>query len=1407
MKQPDYFKLVQKEAISLWDKLEADPRLAGPWHQLFKQVQSPRHVLSELLQNADDANATEAKVEICNGEFLFSHNGDDFVEDQFRSLCNFGFSNKRVLHTIGFRGVGFKSTFSIGDEVKLLTPTLSTAFHRKRFSEPVWINVPHDFPTRTEIHVLIKDERRKVELEKNFLEWLASPVSLLFFRTIRRLQINGKEARWVPSGAGPINNSTWMTLSGDPERKFLLIKSEEKDFPEEALQEVKDERLVLGEEITLPPCRVEIVLGAEGRLFVVLPTGVNTKLPFASNAPFIQDPARVKIKDPEISPTNRWLLGRIGELASYSVLDWLNNETIPPVDRCTSYNLWPDVDRDDTTLEGTCAKTVELEFERITQTRACLLSETGKAELTKQCVTVSPELITVWPAEQVSAFFDAQNRPLLYSSISSENQRKLINWQYVDEIDKSQIIRIIEEKHLPKPETWRQLMILWAFLAEDVTRYYGGHKGVRIVPVQGQDILYAASEVKRLGEKQLLQSDDDWIFLSKYLLVQNPNWTRFLTEQRLNLQKKLDGINNASEKAKQVVDNILSLAELASKVLNALNLAEAADVGKVMEQVTARFFSQKSVQIPECIRLAHIAAKLNAPVTANFQYVAKDNCCHLASNNVVADLASDLDLFTDKDWYQKHVLHEDYFKPSKSCTDTEWQQWVRSERSQLQTFIPINNTSQRIWGRDALRNRLRERGFDKELDFGYKTNNFVFYDYDFDSIHWKVWVDAAKSDGNLWAHIMERLLNQTQRWSKAMSSLAYQVATTGTYRLVTQETILSAWIIKFRNLPCMLDTWGNPHQPAELLRRTPDTEALLGAEPFIMAEIDNEASRPLLQALGVRDTPTGPERLIERIKVLSRASSPPLQEIFKWYQSLDRMVHRCSTEQFQSIKIAFERDKLVLTESGDSTGWARSQEAFLSADESDVPGAAVVHSLVRHLMLWQKLGVAQKPTADLAISWLKSLPSDKVLTSDEARRVRALLPRYPERIWNECQHWLDLDGRWTPVDNLKYARTMKSLVSYAHLFPVVKHNTADLHDLTEEFCRQPPFCHIPRLADNIEEHFKEPLGRLPDAQNRPWIQTLGEGLSRIIMPNDGITNQIRKLGNRLQNTDWQVTDILETVPYLEGNPVGTARAMPALWKETTLYVARQSPAKIAKAVPEELGKLFPDDDIKSAITLCYDRPPDFIAEYLAENFKLQPIEKTDETDAGEAADLPDSGHLPDGGKTSNYSTSPPSGESQNVGGPVGDSEEKDILTGDEGELEPEPAKPPKLPKPPKPSLIELFARKKGFSKHDADRFVYQDGSWLTKANGSIYHWEWRSHSGDVLQYYWVKDHCLEKEPLQIDAAAWSLCEKYPELYSVVLVNPQEEPVEISGQNLINMRKEGKLEVYPAAYRLVYKDEH
>ena len=299
-------------------------------------------------------------MRITDNIFIFEHDGENFSEEHFASLCRFGYSNKRALHTIGFRGIGFKSTFSLGDSVELITPTLSVAFDRKRFTEPRWLDAGATSGGKTQIRVAIRDEHRRKEVEKNFEEWLRSPVSLLFFRNIRTLRIQDEEVSWQCLGPGPVAASEWMALSGSNEDRHLLLRSSAEKFPADALTEIREERmLAMDEQTDFPPCQIEIVLGIKGRLFVVLPTGVETALPFACNAPFIQDPARLKIKDPETSPTNRWLLDRAGRLAANGMLEWLRRTDLAPAERAQAYAIFPDVDRDDSSLQGVCGAMVE----------------------------------------------------------------------------------------------------------------------------------------------------------------------------------------------------------------------------------------------------------------------------------------------------------------------------------------------------------------------------------------------------------------------------------------------------------------------------------------------------------------------------------------------------------------------------------------------------------------------------------------------------------------------------------------------------------------------------------------------------------------------------------------------------------------------------------------------------------------------------------------------------------------------------------------------------------------------------------------------------------------------------------------------------------------------------------------
>lgn len=1402
--RPAFFEPIRQRAAQLWDRLEQDPELAGPWHQLFKQVQSPRHILSELLQNADDAGATEASVRIEDNAFVFEHDGEDFKEDHFASLCRFGYSNKRALHTIGFRGIGFKSTFSLGDAVELTTPSLSVVFHQRRFTEPAWLDTSTNSNGVTRVRVVIGDDHRRREVEKNLQEWLQSPVSLLFFKHIRCLRIEDHELHWDSLGPGPIQDTEWMALNGNADESYLLARSGDRIFPEEALAEIRQERLIGADGFTdFPPCKVEIVLGAKGRLYVVLPTGVETALPFACNAPFIQDPARLKIKDPEISPTNRWLLECIGELAASVMLRWLNQPGASVADRSGAYALLPDVDRKDNSLNGVCATTVEETVDKEIDEASYVLTQAGTLTKYGKSVAIPDELFEIWPEDKVAEYFDTEGRPALCRHVTQIHRTKLDHWGSVETITKVNVLAVLQTTSLPKPNSWRKLLVLWSFVAPGLIGYRFNPlpRKLRIVPVHGKDTLFAADEIVRLGEKRLLQSDADWEFLASHLLVLNQNWPRFLAEQRREAEANQD-------------DAWESNVEVAQALLKAAGLEDASDVSKVVEQVASSFFKQSPVQIDDCVQLAHIACKLGASVGESFRFVTKDRHVRSSNHAVVFDPEGNLEALLPEAWCAAHVLHEAYANKSESCSSEEWVNWIDSGRAILSSFIPIASQTKSLFGRSQILAELARRGFSGTPYFPYVTNHYRIEDWDFAEDLWRHWKSLSVSDDCLWGKLMNRILGQSETlWSKAKSARVIQVATTGNTRAITSDPLLPEWIIKFRELTCLPDTRGFNRKPSDLLRRTPETESLIDVEPFVHGRFDTESNRPLLDLLGVRNVPTGPERLLDRLRALSKADNPPIHEVEKWYRRLDQMADACSTEMFANIKQALRDEKLILTS---DSQWAMGTSVFLVADEEDVPGAAVIRDSVADLALWRKIGIAERPTADLAIEWLKALPPEHALSAEDLRRTRALLARHPLRIWHECDCWLNLTGEWVPTETLRYALTMRTLVPWSHLHQWVKQATADFHRLAAEITETPPFSEITPLAAKIEDHFELERIKLGHTEDKPWVAQVGIELARIELDDEDDQARVRQLGADLAASRWQEVTELEIVPYIDGKPAGTSRDADVVWMDRVIYVKALSNARLARLVPDRLGKIFVRPDIVAAFSYCYGRSAADVTEYMEENFTLADRELLPTKVEIQSTEIVEEVNLPPDSKVVIPGEHPldsldidavKPGEA--IPEPADEAEIDTDLDDFPPESEPPDVAPPKPrphPKVDKPSLIERFAQNLGYKKSGEDRYVRADGSWLAKFAGETFPWVCGNSAGEILCRYWIKDHCLELEPLQIDAAIWGMVEKFPQTYAFLLSDTQGKATEIRGEQLNIMRNSGQLKLHPATYRLVYEHE-
>lgn len=1398
---PSYFEDIRRNAARRWEQLEGDPELAGPWHLLFKQVQSPRHVLSELLQNADDAGATEASVTISDQYFVFEHDGEDFAEEHFASICRFAYSNKRALHTIGFRGVGFKSTFSLGDEVELFTPSLCIGFHRGRFTEPKWLDKREDTRGRTRVRVRISDSRRQQEVERNLEEWVASPVSLLFFKNIRRIIIGDREIHWGSLGPGPVHGSEWMALHKNEDKAYLLVRSEAEPFPPDALAEIKQERMLgVQEDIEFPPCSVEIVMGAKGRLYVVLPTGVETDLPFACNAPFIQDPARLKIKDPEISPTNRWLLDRAGRLAASAMLQWLNQAEMSVVDRALAYGLFPDVDRTNSSLEGTCGTLVEEAFDDSVGGAKLLLTEDGQLAQANQCVIVPEAIQEIWPPERAATLIDEHLRPPLSHHVETADRKKLVHRRVVEEITKQQMLVVLQQNHLPMPDSWRQLLRLWSYVAPEITRYrpYVRAKDVRIVPVQGQDVLHSSSEVVRIGEKKMLQSEDDWVFLAKHLVVLHQYWPRFLAEKR-----KLATESNLSA-VRDMVDD-------AYGVLSKIGMDDTSDVSKVIEQVAAEYFSKENIDLHEAVRLAQIAAKLGAGIGDSFRYARRDE--RYRNSDIIYDSDGTLEVLVPETQRATRMLHPSYSTDFTSCTQDEWVRWIASGASRLLPFAPLEMERSEVFGRKDIEKEARRRGLQGELRFQYVTHRFFIEDWDFPDHYWRHWLALADEDERVWVNIAERILEIGEAfWRRTKAARILQVATTGSTQAVTSEPLLPSWVLRLREHPCLRDTHGIARKPGDLLRRTPETESLMDVEPFVHARLDGETTRELLDYLGVRSTPTGPDRLLGCLRSLAEAETPPVHEVEKWYRRLDQMIDVCSTGDMALIREAFRGEKLILAQDGT---WMTASGVFQSSHD-DVPDAAVVMPTVSTLTLWRKVGVAERPTADLAIEWLMGLPSGEPPIPEDLRRVRGVLGRHPVRIWEECRHWLNLAGEWVPVDKLAYGLSMQSLIPWGHLHRWVKQKTADLRDLSVELLGNMPFSGISLLSHQIDEQLQNDPMASGRSGKWEWLAAVGATLRWIELDDEEETQYVRMLAEVLAKTQWVEASNLDIIPYIEGIPAGTARQADVLWLGENLYTEPLPKAKLARRVPEEIGKAFSRADIKVALHYSFERSPEDVREYLLENFEIQPApieepEPTTHSDAEQeliAETQPGTVQEADlEGVMSPWEAD--SGAPNDDPGETGtdiapDDDEADAIM-DEDPEEQSPSPPAPL-KPAKPSILERFALGMGFRKDNEKRFYHENGSWIGKTNGNSFPWELRTADGALVRHFWPKDHCLDRAPLQLEADIWGLIDQHPDTHSLVLADVQGNPTEITGARLRAMREEGSITLYPASYRLVYDND-
>ncbi|MBW8191814.1 ATP-binding protein [Neiella marina] len=152
------------------------------------------HFIYELLQNAEDAEATEVSFQLLPDELMYEHNGRPFNQSDIDAITDIGESSKRDDEdTIGRFGIGFKAVFVYTESPKIHSGNVN--FSIERFVVPNFHSFDESFDS-TKFYFPFNSQKKSPEESFSDIRKalnLLNDTSLLFLKNI-------KSIRWEISG-------------------------------------------------------------------------------------------------------------------------------------------------------------------------------------------------------------------------------------------------------------------------------------------------------------------------------------------------------------------------------------------------------------------------------------------------------------------------------------------------------------------------------------------------------------------------------------------------------------------------------------------------------------------------------------------------------------------------------------------------------------------------------------------------------------------------------------------------------------------------------------------------------------------------------------------------------------------------------------------------------------------------------------------------------------------------------------------------------------------------------------------------------------------------------------------------------------------------------------------------------
>ena len=312
----------------LWVKSTEDNNFTGGVRQsIVEKYADSVHFVYELLQNAEDQEATEAKFVLKSNGIWFSHNGSSFRQEDVISITGWGNSEKPQLgNKIGRYGVGFKSVFEVTDQPRIHTTIDGVPFDFVIEKTFIPVRIAATDVQRESNETVFWFPFREKLVETLYTEILVrlktlTPDTMLFLNHLKTL-------KWESS-----EESGELSCRRNERKSFCLLsesrgsKGQEVKKPDikyfvfsrtlsglESERELSVSLAFRFERVWESRKRSSRLLPELGQetAFVFFPTREKTGLRFRLHAPFLLNDSRSNIK--ENDPVNRRLIAECADL-------------------------------------------------------------------------------------------------------------------------------------------------------------------------------------------------------------------------------------------------------------------------------------------------------------------------------------------------------------------------------------------------------------------------------------------------------------------------------------------------------------------------------------------------------------------------------------------------------------------------------------------------------------------------------------------------------------------------------------------------------------------------------------------------------------------------------------------------------------------------------------------------------------------------------------------------------------------------------------------------------------------------------------------------------------------------------------------------------------------------------------